>query len=135
MMTDPVADMLTRIRNANKALHDRVELPASKLKEEIARILKEEGYVRDYHVVEVHEQPLPYKVLVIELKYGRSRERVLTDLKRVSKPGRRIYAGKDRLPRVLGGMGTAILSTSRGVITSRTAEREGLGGEVICFVW
>jgi small subunit ribosomal protein S8 len=133
MMTDPVADMLTRIRNANKALHDRVELPSSKLKEEIARILKEEGYVRDYHVVEPGE--LPYKTLVVELKYGRSRERVLTDLKRISKPGRRIYAGKDRLPRVLGGMGTAILSTSRGVITSRTAEREGIGGEVICFVW
>ena len=133
MMTDPVADMLTRIRNANKALHDRVELPNSRLKEEIARILKEEGYIRDYHVAE--KEQLPYKLLVIELKYGRSRERVLTGLKRISKPGRRIYAGKDRLPRVLGGMGTAILSTSRGVITSRTAEREGIGGEVICFVW
>ena len=133
MLTDPVADMLTRIRNANKALHDRVEMPASRLKEEIARILQEEGYIRDYHV-ETKEQ-LPYKLLVIELKYGRSRERVLTGLKRVSKPGRRIYARKDRLPRVLGGMGTAILSTSRGVITSRTAEREGIGGEVICFVW
>jgi small subunit ribosomal protein S8 len=125
--------MLTRIRNANKALQDRVEMPSSKLKEQIARILKEEGYVRDYHVREPGE--LPYKVLVIELKYGRSRERVLRGLKRVSKPGRRIYASKDRLPRVLGGMGTAILSTSRGVITSRTAEREGIGGEVICFVW
>jgi small subunit ribosomal protein S8 len=132
VLTDPVADMLTRIRNANKALHDRVEMPTSKLKEEIARILKEEGYVRDYHV---EERELPYKVLVIDLKYGRSRERVLTGVKRISKPGRRIYAGKDRLPRVLGGMGTAILSTSRGVITSRTAEREGIGGEVICFVW
>ena len=132
MLTDPVADMLTRIRNANKALHDRVEMPNSKLKEEIARILKEEGYVRDYHV---EERELPYRVLVIELKYGRSRERVLNGLKRISKPGRRIYAGKDRLPRVLGGMGTAILSTSRGVITSRTAEKEGIGGEVICFVW
>jgi small subunit ribosomal protein S8 len=131
MLTDPVADMLTRIRNANKALHDRVEMPTSRLKEEIARILKEEGYVRDYHV----EDGESYKLLVVELKYGRSRERVITDLKRVSKPGRRIYARKDRLPRVLGGMGTAILSTSRGVITSRTAEREGLGGEVICFVW
>jgi small subunit ribosomal protein S8 len=133
MLTDPVADMLTRIRNANKALHDRTEMPTSKLKQEIARILKEEGYVRDYHIEEKDE--LPYKVLVIELKYGRGRERVLTGLKRISKPGRRIYAGKDRLPRVLGGMGTAILSTSRGVITSRTAEREGIGGEVICFVW
>ena len=132
MLTDPVADMLTRIRNANKALHDRVEMPNSKLKEEIARILKEEGYVRDYHV---EERELPYRVLVIELKYGRSRERVITNLKRISKPGRRIYARQDRMPRVLGGMGTAILSTSRGVITSRTAEKEGIGGEVICFVW
>jgi small subunit ribosomal protein S8 len=130
--TDPVADMLTRIRNANKALHDRVEMPTSRLKAEIARILKEEGYVRDYHV---EKSDLPYDVLVIELKYGRKRERVLTGLKRISKPGRRVYAGKDRLPRVLGGMGTAILSTSRGVITSRTAEAEGIGGEVICFVW
>jgi len=117
VLTDPVADMLTRIRNANKALHDRAEMPSSKLKVEIARILKEEAK------------------LVVELKYGRSRERVLTDLKRVSKPGRRIYARKDRLPRVLGGMGTAILSTSRGVVTSRTAEAQGIGGEVICFVW
>jgi len=131
MLTDPVADMLTRIRNANKALHDRVEMPASKLKVEIARILEEEGYIRGYHV----EEGESFKLLVVELKYGRSRERVLTGVKRVSKPGRRIYARKDRLPRVLGGMGTAILSTSRGVITSRTAEREGIGGEVICFVW
>ena len=132
MLTDPVADMLTRIRNANKALHETVEMPNSRLKEEIARILKEEGYVRNYRV---EQDARPYKVLVIELKYGRGRERVLTGLKRISKPGRRIYAGKDALPRVLGGMGTAILSTSRGVITSRTAEREGVGGEVICFVW
>ncbi|MEI8105997.1 MAG: 30S ribosomal protein S8 [Actinomycetes bacterium] len=132
MLTDPVADMLTRIRNANKALHDRTEMPSSRLKVEIARILKEEGYVRDFHI---EERELPYKVLVIELKYGRSRERVLSGLKRVSKPGRRRYAGRAELPRVMGGMGTAILSTSRGVITSRTAEREGIGGEVICFVW
>jgi small subunit ribosomal protein S8 len=131
MLTDPVADMLTRIRNANKALHDRAEMPNSKLKVEIARILKEEGYIRDFHVTDTGTHPR----LVVELKYGRGRERVLTDLKRVSKPGRRIYAQKDRLPRVLGGMGTAILSTSRGVVTSRTAEREGIGGEVICFVW
>jgi small subunit ribosomal protein S8 len=125
--------MLTRIRNANKALHDRAEMPNSKLKVEIARILKEEGYIRDFHVAEGGEGT--HAKLVVELKYGRSRERVLTDLKRISKPGRRIYAGKDRLPRVLGGMGTAILSTSRGVVTSRTAEAEGIGGEVICFVW
>jgi small subunit ribosomal protein S8 len=133
MNTDPVADMLTRIRNANKALHDEVEMPSSRLKMEIARILKEEGYVRDFRIKDQSE--LPYNVLVVELKYGRRRERVLTGLKRVSKPGRRIYAGKDRLPRVLGGMGTAILSTSRGVVTDRTAEREGIGGEVICFIW
>ncbi len=133
MLTDPVADMLTRIRNANKALHDRTEMPTSKLKEEIARLLKEEGYIRDFHVA--REEGLPYGKLVIELKYSRSRERVLTDLKRISKPGRRIYARKDRLPRVLGGMGTAILSTSDGLVTSRTAEQEGIGGEVICFVW
>jgi small subunit ribosomal protein S8 len=131
VLTDPVADMLTRIRNANKALHDRVEMPTSKLKEEIARILQEEGYIRGFHV----EDGASHKVLVVELKYGRSRERVLNGVKRISKPGRRIYASKDRLPRVLGGMGTAILSTSRGVITSRTAEQEGIGGEVICFVW
>jgi small subunit ribosomal protein S8 len=131
MLTDPVADMLTRIRNANKALHEQTEMPNSKLKVEIARILKEEGYIRDFHIAESGTHP----TLVVELKYGRGRERVLTDLKRVSKPGRRIYAGKDRLPRVLGGMGTAIMSTSRGIVTSRTAEREGIGGEVICFVW
>ena len=134
MLTDPVADMLTRIRNANKALHPRTEMPHSRLKQEIARILKEEGYIRDFHVADDQDQG-PRRTLVVELKYGRGRERVLTDLKRVSKPGRRVYARKDRLPRVLGGMGTAILSTSHGVCTSRTAEAEGLGGEVICFVW
>ena len=133
MLTDPVADMLTRIRNANKALQDRVEMPSSKLKEQIARILEEEGYIRGYSVRDPDE--LPYKVLVVELKYGRSRERVITGLKRVSKPGRRIYARKDRLPRVLGGMGTAILSTSNGLMTTRTAEQKGVGGEVVCFVW
>jgi small subunit ribosomal protein S8 len=132
VLTDPVADMLTRIRNANKALHDRAEMPSSKLKVEIARILKEEGYIRDYHV---EESEGAHARLVVELKYGRSRERILTDLKRVSKPGRRIYAGKDRRQRVLGGMGIAIMSTSRGVVTSRTAEAEGIGGEVLCYVW
>ena len=131
MLTDPVADMLTRIRNANKALHDRAEMPSSRLKQEIARLLKEEGYIKDYRV----EKGDSYDTLVIELKYGRNRERIITDLKRVSKPGRRIYARKDRPPRVLGGMGTAILSTSRGVMTSRTAQQQGVGGEVICFVW
>src|SRR5690242_17796243 len=123
--------MLTRIRNANKALHEHAAMPSSKMKVEIARLLKEEGYISDFHV----EKGESFDTLVVELKFGRNRERIITDLKRVSKPGRRIYARKDRLPRVLGGMGTAILSTSRGVITSRTAEQEGIGGEVICFVW
>ena len=131
MLTDPVADMLARIRNANKALHDKVAMPTSRLKEQIARILKEEGYISDYHV----EKGESFDTLVVQLKYGRGRERVITDLKRVSKPGRRVYAGKDRLPRVLGGMGVAILSTSGGLITSRTAEERGVGGEVVCFVW
>ena len=133
MLTDPVADMLTRIRNANKALHDRVEMPNSQAQG--GDRAHPQGGGLHPRLPRRGAGELPYKVLVIELKYGRSRERVLTGLKRISKPGRRIYAGKDRLPRVLGGMGTAILSTSRGVITSRTAEREGIGGEVICFVW
>src|SRR5438105_3615673 len=131
MLTDPVADMLTRIRNANKAMHDRTEMPTSRLKLEIARLLKEEGYIKDFRV----DKGESFDTLVIELKYGRSRERVITDLKRISKPGRRVYARKDRLPRVLGGMGTAILSTSNGVITSRTAQQQGVGGEVVCFIW
>jgi small subunit ribosomal protein S8 len=131
MLTDPVADMLARIRNANKALHETVEMPTSRLKEEIARILKEEGYIQDYHV----EKGGSFDTLAVRLKYGRGRERVITDLKRVSKPGRRVYARKDRLPRVLGGMGVAILSTSSGLVTSRTAEERGIGGEVVCFVW
>ena len=133
MLTDPVADMLTRIRNANRALHPRAEMPNSKLKESIARILKEEGYISDYRVERREDQS--FDTLVVELKYGRGRERVITDLKRVSKPGRRVYARKDRLPRVLGGMGVAILSTSSGLVTARTAQERGVGGEVLCFVW
>jgi small subunit ribosomal protein S8 len=144
MLTDPIADMLSRIRNANRALHDRVEMPTSRMKEEIARLLKEEGYIREYRVVSAQEwndghedknDHRAFSTLVIELKYGRSRDRVITNVKRVSKPGRRIYARKDRLPRVLGGMGVAILSTSNGVITGRTAQEQGVGGEVIAFVW
>jgi small subunit ribosomal protein S8 len=131
MVSDPIADMLTRIRNANKALHEEARMPSSKMKAEIAKLLKDEGYIKDYRV----ERGETFDVLIIELKYGRSRERILTDLKRISKPGRRVYARKDRLPRVLGGMGTAILSTSKGLVTSRVAEREGIGGEVICFIW
>ncbi len=131
MLTDPVADMLTRIRNANRAMHDKAEMPTSRMKEEIARILKEEGYIKDYSV----KKGESFDTLVIELKFGRNRERVLTDLKRVSKPGRRVYARKDRLPRVLGGLGTAILSTSTGLVTGRTAQERGVGGEVVCFIW
>jgi len=131
MLTDPVADMLTRIRNANKALHETASMPSSRMKVEIARLLKDEGYIKDYRV----QKGESFDTLVVELKFGRNRERVITDLKRVSKPGRRIYAKKDRLPRVLGGMGTAIISTSTGLITSRTAQELGVGGEVVCFVW
>ena len=130
-MTDPIADMLTRIRNANKAMQEHVALPSSRLKQEIARLLKEEGYINDYRV----ESGDAFDKLVIELKFGRNRERVITDLRRISKPGRRVYARKDRLPRVLGGMGTAILSTSNGLVTSRTAQEQGVGGEVVCFIW
>ena len=138
MLTDPIADMLTRIRNANRALHDSASMPTSRMKEEIARILKDEGYIKDYRVIETkdeREQTLPYRTLVIELKFAKDRRRVITDHKRVSKPGRRVYAGKDRLPRVLGGLGTAIMSTSTGVITNRQAAERGVGGEVIAFVW
>ena len=131
MHTDPIADMLTRIRNANKAMHESATMPTSKMKEEIARLLKEEGYITDFRVQDGES----FNTLTIDLKFGRNRERVLTDLKRVSKPGRRVYARKDRLPRVLGGMGTAILSTSGGLITSKTAEERGVGGEVVCFIW
>ena len=131
MLTDPVADMLTRSRNANKARQETVSMPTSRMKEEIARLLEEEGYIRGYRV----EKGESFDTLVVELKFGRNRERVITDLKRVSKPGRRVYARKDRLPRVLGGMGTAILSTSRGLVTSRRAQELGVGGEVVCFVW
>jgi small subunit ribosomal protein S8 len=131
MQTDPIADMLTRIRNANKAMHETAAMPTSRMKQEIARLLKEEGYIKDYHV----ESGDSFDTLVVELKYGRNRERVLSDLKRVSKPGRRVYARKDRLPRVLGGLGTAILSTSSGLVTARDAQQRGIGGEVICFIW
>ena len=131
MLNDPIADMLTRIRNANRALHETTTMPTSRMKVEIARVLKDEGYIKDYRV----ETGEAFDTLVVELKYGRSRERVITDLRRISKPGRRVYAKNDRLPRVLGGMGTAIMSTSRGLVTSRTAQELGVGGEVVCFVW
>ena len=142
MLTDPIADMLTRIRNANKALHERAVMPSSRMKVEIARLLKEEGYIRDYRIVtgvawtaKHPEDPRSFDTLVVDLKFGRNRERVISGLKRVSKPGRRVYARKDRLPRVLGGMGVAILSTSTGLVTGRTAQERGIGGEVVCFIW
>jgi small subunit ribosomal protein S8 len=123
--------MLTRIRNANKALHEEVRMPTSRMKESIARILVEEGYVRDCRI----EKGESFDTLVIQLKFGRNRERVISGLRRISRPGCRVYAKGDRLPRVLGGMGTAILSTSKGLVTSRRAQEEGIGGEVVCFVW
>jgi small subunit ribosomal protein S8 len=131
MITDPIADMLTRIRNANQALHLKVEMPDSGMRREIARILKQEGYIEGFQVDkgEVHD------TLVVTLKYGANRERVISGLKRVSKPGRRIYARKDRPHKVLGGMGVAILSTSTGVVTGRQAQEKGVGGEVLCYVW
>ena len=131
MVTDPIADMLTRIRNANKAMQEETRMPASRMKGEIARLLKEEGYIADFRT----ERGESFDELVVELKFGRNRERVITGLKRVSTPGRRVYAGKDKLPRVLGGLGTAILSTSSGVVTSRTAQERGVGGEVVAQVW
>jgi small subunit ribosomal protein S8 len=131
MHTDPVADMLARIKNANKALHASAAMPSSRMKQEIARLLKEEGYIKDYRI----ERGESFDTLVVELKFGKNRERIITDLKRISKPGRRVYARKDRLPRVLGGMGTAIMSTSDGLVTSRTAQERGVGGEVVCFIW
>jgi small subunit ribosomal protein S8 len=131
MNTDPIADMLTRIRNANTALAEVTRMPVSKQKLEIARILLDEGYIASYRV----DKAEPVDLLVVELKYGSNRERVISGLKRVSKPGRRIYASKDRLPRVLGGLGCAIISTSNGVCTAADAGKRGIGGEVLAFVW
>ena len=129
--TDPIADMLTRVRNANKALHAQVSMPSSGTKVELARVLKDEGYITEYSV----QREGSFDTLVIELKYTDGRRRVISQVKRVSKPGRRIYAKKDNLPKVLGGLGTAVISTSRGLMTAREAQRLGVGGEVVCFVW
>lgn len=130
-MSDPIADMLTRIRNANTVYHERVDIPASKIKRELGRILKEEGFVRDVDVVSDDKGG----TLRVFLKYGQKKERVISGLRRISKPGLRVYAAKDELPRVLGGLGVAVISTSRGIMTDRQARKEGLGGEVICYVW
>ncbi len=129
--TDPIADMLTRIRNANKALQAKVEMPSSSQKVELARVLKDEGYIQSYSVVKDGS----FDKLVVELKYTDGRRRVISQIKRISKPGRRMYAKKDNLPKVLGGLGTAVISTSRGLMTAREAQRLGVGGEVVCFVW
>ncbi|HHV44250.1 MAG TPA: 30S ribosomal protein S8 [Firmicutes bacterium] len=130
-LTDPIADMLTRIRNANSAYHDKVDIPASKIKIEIARILKEEGYIRDYKVYKDDKQG----VIRVFLRYGQNKERVMRGLKRISKPGLRVYAKKDEIPRVLGGLGIAVLSTSQGVMTDKAARKRGVGGEVLCYIW
>lgn len=132
VMTDPIADMLTRIRNASRARHESVDVPSSKLKLEIARVLKEQGYIRDFKLV---DEDKPQPTLRIFLKYGPDRTQAITGVRRVSTPGRRVYTGKDRIPRVLGGLGIAVLSTPRGVMSDREARRAGVGGEVLCYVW
>lgn len=131
MITDPIADMLTRIRNAIRTRHLKVELPSSKLKEEIARILKEEGYIASYKVTEEDKK----KTLRIHLKYGGNKQSVISGLRRVSRPGYRVYVGRQKIKPVWGGLGINILTTPRGLMTGRTARRAGVGGEVICEIW
>jgi len=131
VMTDPIADMLTRIRNANHAKHEFVDIPASKIKKEIANILLEEGYIKGFDVIDDGKQG----IIRVELKYQQNKERVITGIKRISKPGLRVYVGKEETPRVLGGLGIAILSTSKGIVTDKKARTQGVGGEVICYVW
>ncbi len=131
-MSDPIADMLTRIRNANTAKHDTVDIPASKMKIAIADILLDEGYIKKYDLVEDGN----FKTIRVTLKYGADKnEKIITGLKRISKPGLRVYAGKDELPRVLGGLGVAIISTNQGVVTDKKARQLNIGGEVLAFVW
>ena len=133
MMTDPIADMLTRIRNANIAMHDDVRMPSSKLKEALAGILQREGYIESFVVAD--DPNRPGRVLTIQMKYSPERARTISGLRRVSKPGLRIYIKADKVPRVLGGLGVAVLSTSKGLMTDREARRAGIGGEILCFVW
>lgn len=132
-VTDPVADMLTRIRNANTVYHEMVDMPMSKLRLEIARILKDEGYIRNYKTVTDPKLPIP--TLRVYMSYGAGRERVIQGLRRISKPGRRIYVQKQDVPKVMGGLGVALISTSSGLMTDAEARRRGLGGEVMCYVW
>ena len=131
VMTDPVADFLTRIRNANMVMHETVEVPASKTKLAIAEILKNEGYIKEYEQVEGGKQG----VIRVYLKYGANKTKVITGLRRISKPGLKVYCKKDEVPKVLGGLGIAIISTSKGIVTDKEARKLGLGGEVICYVW
>ena len=131
VVSDPIADMLTRIRNANQLRYKEVEMPTSKMKEEIARILKEEGYIADYKITDQKSQ----NKLTLTLKYGAKKERVITGLKRISKPGLRVYAKADEIPSVLNGLGIAVVSTSEGVMTGRDAKNKSLGGEVLAYIW
>lgn len=131
VMTDPIADMLTRVRNASSARHEQVDVPASRVKEAIARILRDEGFIQNFE--RINEGP--QGILRLHLKYGNERRRVLMGLRRISRPGLRVYARKDQLPRVLGGLGVAIVSTPKGIVTDGEARRLGLGGEVLCYVW
>lgn len=131
MMTDPIADMLTRIRNANTVRHANVDIPASNVKKRLAEILLNEGFIKGYDVIDDNKQG----IIRVELKYGENKERVISGLKRISKPGLRVYAKKNEIPRVLGGLGIAIISTSNGIITDKEAKKAGVGGEVICYVW
>ncbi len=131
MVTDPIADMLTRIRNANVVKMDTVDIPASNMKKSIADILYNEGFIESYEMVDDSKQG----VIRVKMKYGLERERVISGLKRISKPGLRVYARRDQVPKVLGGLGIAILSTSKGVITDKKARQEGVGGEVLCYIW
>ncbi len=132
-MTDPIADMLTRLRNANQAFHDDVAMPYSKLKQGVAEILEQEGYITSFEVTDATEGP--GKTLFITLKYGRNRERSIAGVRRISKPGLRVYAKSTGLPKVLGGLGVAIISTSQGLLTDRQANQKGVGGEVLAYVW
>jgi small subunit ribosomal protein S8 len=132
-MTDPIADMLTRLRNANVAHHDVVKMPSSKLKEALAAILLREGYIAGFHVVT--DETRPGKFLEVTMKYSSDRTRTISGLRRVSKPGLRVYTGADKLPRVVGGLGVAVLSTSQGLMTDREARKRRIGGEILCYVW
>ncbi len=131
VMTDPISDFLTRVRNANMVNHEKVEVPASRVKRAIAEIMKNEGYIKDCEFIDDGKQG----IIRIYLKYGTNKEKVITGLKRISKPGLRVYAKKDQIPRVLGGLGTAVISTSKGIMTDKEARKQGLGGEIICYIW